>query len=121
MKTVLLLAFYPLLAAGPAFAAPLCVEVTGMTPQCFYVDPASCQREATRQGGRCAANPTELLTPAGGAPFCVVQSGNAVSCVYADRASCDAASKRVKGACIAAVPAPPPKPVIDPYILKRPY
>lgn len=109
------------LAAGQAVAAPFCVDMTGIPLQCLYADPALCQRDADRQGGRCAANPAEFLTPAGSAPFCVIESGNVASCTYPDLASCDAESRRRGGACIAAVPSPTPPAAVDPFALRRPY
>jgi hypothetical protein len=107
-------------AAMPARAAPFCVQLSGIPLQCIYADPAICQQEANRQGGRCAANPDEYKTPAGGSAFCVVQSGNVSSCIFSDRASCDNEADRIHGACIAATPVTPPK-AVDPYELKRPY
>jgi|SRR5437763_13320076 hypothetical protein len=116
-----------LLAAGSgAEASPFCVEVTGIPLQCMYADPASCQKEANRQGGICASNPAEFKTPAGGEQFCVVQSGTVVSCAYSNRATCNSESARVGGACIAATP-PPPSPTAsaplssDLFEVKRPY
>ena len=116
-----------LLAAGSgAEASPFCVEVTGSPLQCMYADPASCQKEANRQGGICASNPAEFKTPAGGEQFCVVQSGTVVSCAYSNRATCNSESARVGGACIAATP-PPPSPTAsaplssDLFEVKRPY
>ena len=53
-----------LLAAGSgAEASPFCVQVTGIPLQCMYADPASCQKEANRQGGICASNPAIVLLP----------------------------------------------------------
>jgi hypothetical protein len=108
---------------APALAAPFCVQYQQNTvpTQCIYTDPNSCQAEATRVGGRCAANPSEYLTPAGGQPFCVIQSGNVPDCIYTDRASCDEASRKIHAACVAAVPAAPPPHATDPFELKRPY
>jgi uncharacterized protein DUF3551 len=106
--------------ATPAAASPFCVQVTGLPLQCLYADPAICQREADRQGGRCTANPEEFKTPAGGLGFCVVQSGNVPNCIYPDLASCSAEAKRTKSACIAATPTTLPK-AVDPYEVKRPY
>lgn len=103
-----------------ARAAPFCLQMTGVPLQCLYFDPGACQREANRQGGRCAANPDEYKTPAGGDAFCVVQGGVAASCIYPDLGSCNVEANRVHGACIAATPATPPK-AVDPYEVKRPY
>jgi hypothetical protein len=113
-------------SASAAGASPYCVQVTGIPLQCLYVDPASCQKEAIRQGGICASNPAEFKTPVGGNQFCVVQSGNVVSCAYNNRGTCNTESARVGGACIAATP-PPPAPTAsaplsaDLFEVKRPY
>jgi hypothetical protein len=113
-------------SASSAGASPYCVQVTGIPLQCLYVDPASCQKEANRQGGICASNPAEFKTPIGGDQFCVVQSGTVVSCAYTNRATCNAESARVNGACIAATPAPPSPTASAPlssdlFEVKRPY
>ncbi len=112
--------------ASSAGASPFCVQVTGIPLQCLYVDPASCQREATRQGGICASNPAEFTTPVGGSQFCVVESGNVTSCAYGDRGTCTSEAIRRKGTCIAATP-PKPGPTaaaplsVDPFAVNRPY
>ena len=111
---------FGLALAAQAHASPFCVELTGFPLQCLYVDPASCQHEADRLGGICAANPAEFTTPVGGSAFCVVESGNVATCAYADRSTCSSDSRRKNGTCIAATPAQPPK-ATDPYEVKRPY
>jgi hypothetical protein len=108
------------ISAFRAEAAPLCVQVTGQPSRCLYVDPTQCRREAARQGGICAANPTEFpVTVSGSAPFCVVESNLAMSCVYADRRTCTEESVGRQGACVTALPRPHPP--VDPYEEKRPY
>lgn len=118
----LVLATLPM--SRPAQAAPFCVQVSGIPDQCLYVDPAQCQREATRQGGRCGLNPAESVTPLSPVPYCLVMAGNQVSCLYPDRSHCDADAVRQGGACVAAIPpaplAPAPAAGADPYALKRP-
>lgn len=109
-----------------AAASPYCVQVTGIPLQCLYADPASCQHEATRQGGICASNPAEFKTPVGASDFCVVESGNVVSCVYSNRATCLTEANRRHGACLAATPAPPSPTASAPlstdlFEVKRPY
>jgi hypothetical protein len=113
--------------ASSAGASPFCVQVTGIPLQCLYVDPASCQHEAIRQGGICASNPAEFKTPiSSGGQFCVVESGNVVSCAYGDRGTCTTDANRRNGACIAATP-PKPSPTasaplsVDPFAVNRPY
>jgi hypothetical protein len=115
-----------LVTASGVDASPFCVQVTGIPLQCLYADPASCQKEANRQGGICASNPAEFKTPVGGAGFCVVQSGTVVSCAYTNRGSCNAEAGRVNGACVAATPAPPSPTASAPlstdlFEVKRPY
>ena len=119
MKTMLPL-LIGLLAAGPAAAAPYCVQLTGFPLQCMYVDPGQCQHEAEKQGGVCSANPAEYTTPAGGMPYCTIESGNVPNCLFADRQSCSAEAKRKNATCVAATPAKPPV-ASDPYEIKRPY
>jgi len=119
-KTILIGILLAASLGTQAQAAPFCLEVTGLPLQCLYFDPGACQREAVRQGGRCAANPAEYKTPAGGDAFCVVQAGVAASCIYPDWGSCYDEANRIHGACIAATPATPPK-AADPYEVKRPY
>jgi hypothetical protein len=109
-----------MLAAGPAAAAPYCVQLTGLPLQCLYVDPGQCQHEADKQGGICAANPAEYTTPAGGMPYCTIESGNVANCVFADRQSCSNEARQKNGMCIAATPQRPST-AYDPYELKRPY
>lgn len=107
-----------------AMAAPFCVEMTGIPLQCLYVDPASCQLEANRNGGRCAVNPAEFVTPVTASQYCLLEAGNVVSCIYPDYADCAQDAQRRGGACTAAIPAAPPGPPLrpgaDPYEVKRP-
>lgn len=121
ISVLIVASFVPVASfVSQARAAPFCLQMTGVPLQCLYFDPGACQREANRQGGRCAANPDEYKTPAGGDAFCVVQGGVAASCIYPDLGSCNIEANRVHGACIAATPATPPK-AVDPYEVKRPY
>lgn len=114
-----------LLISAQAFAAPFCVDVTGIPQQCLYVDPSACQAEAQRQRGQCVANINEVHAPPRSQAFCLVQSGNVLSCIYPDREDCDRDSVRMKGACMPAIPGtsglPAPAPGTDPYAVKRPY
>lgn len=107
-----------------AEAAPFCMQLGGIPPQCLYADPSSCQREASRNGGRCAVNPAEFKAPVNALPYCLVESGGSASCVFSDYSSCQREVARRGGACIASTPVPPPGPVPapgeDPYELKRP-
>lgn len=113
-----------LLLAGPAAAAPFCVKVTGVPDQCLYVDPVSCQREASRLGGRCTTNAREMAAPVAALPYCLVQAGNAVSCVYPAHADCETDARRQGGTCVASKsppgPAPVQRPGQDPFAVTRP-
>lgn len=105
-----------LLAARAGDAAPLCLEVQGIPPQCVFADAPQCERDARRQGGRCILNPAESLPALGKGAYCAAESGF-LACVYADRASCAAGgSNRV---CVPALAKP--YPIIDPYDAARPY
>jgi len=122
MKTLPVLAMLLPLAGH---AAPFCIDMTGIALQCQYFDPALCQKDAARQGGKCSPNPEEFKTPASAQQFCLVQSGNLVMCHYPDRAGCELEANRRHGACIAAIPQPPqvpaPAPGTDLFEIKRPY
>lgn len=101
-------------AAGPALAAPFCIENQAMTPQCNYYDAAECQNDAARQGGVCSANPQQLTLQPGIGQFCLATSGGASFCIYPDRGSCMAEAARQHGACTAA-PNVAPGRSPDPY------
>ncbi len=124
LRTVLLGCGLATLGLSSAMAAPFCVQMTGIPLQCLYIDPALCQKEALRNGGRCAVNPAEFVTPVTASQYCLVEAANVVACIYPDRADCDAESRRRGGACVAATPVPPPGPAfapgVDPYELNRP-
>jgi hypothetical protein len=109
-----------------ALAAPFCVNVTGIPQQCLYADPANCQREAHRLGGRCTANPAELMTPVSAARYCLAQGGGVMSCVYPAYADCETDAGRLGGACIATPPPSSalagisPTPGVDLFAARRP-
>jgi hypothetical protein len=109
---------------SPAMAAPFCVQVTGVPPQCLYVDPTQCQQQANHAGGQCGVNPAEIKAPVSVFPYCLVSSGNVMTCVYPDRATCNTDATRQGGACLASTelpkPATTPIPGEDPYRLVRP-
>ena len=125
MKAKLFVAMLSLTPVFPALSAPFCVEQTGLPLQCYYVDPAQCQREAIRQNGRCSANPSEIKSPSNAQAFCLVQAGGLQSCIYPDVADCQSDAARHGGACLASIPAPPPAPNpapgTDMFAVKRPY
>jgi len=118
MKAVaLILAVGVLLATKGLLAAPLCLEIQGIAPQCLHVDPAQCEREARAQGGRCRLNPAVSMQAIGGSSYCAVESG-ILMCIYGDRASCVTAGGAHR-MCIPASLKAYPNP--DPYSLTRPY
>lgn len=70
-------------------AAPFCVSIQGVPPQCYYYDAAQCQRESFRLLGICTANPDEFVVLSGTAAYCVVNSNHYALCAYSDRATCE--------------------------------
>ncbi len=108
-----------LLLAAPAVAAPFCVEVQGLPPQCIYVDGAECQQRANQLGGICGANAKEVKTPPGPGSFCLAAGGRVVACNYADRQTCFEDAARQHTACIEATE--PPSVAVDPFAVRRPY
>jgi hypothetical protein len=101
-------------SAGPAFAAPFCIENQALPPQCNYFDAAQCQNDAARQGGVCSANPQQLTLQPGIGQFCVVTSYGTSACIYPDRGSCMAEAARQHAACTDAPNVAPAK-APDPY------
>ena len=84
-----------------AVASPYCLVLPNGTPQCIYVDGASCARDASRQNGSCQVNPAELRLPASRVgEFCLVMPNGASSCGYSDGNSCARDALRQKGACV---------------------
>ena len=87
------------LAAG---AAPFCLTSQTIPPQCIYYDAALCGRDASRQGGICSANPSEMRLVAGVGQYCMVTSGGAAVCQYSDVDTCFKDATRQGGTCMAA-------------------
>ncbi len=100
--------------AGPAIAAPFCIESQALPPQCNYYDASECQSDAARQGGVCSANAHALTLQPGIGQYCLATSYGASFCVYPDRATCMADAIRQHGACTAA-PNVAPGRSPDPY------
>ena len=90
-----------LIAPQGALAAPFCMEVLGIAPQCLYYDASQCRADSVKQGGSCIPNPSEPRTRsvAGSGKYCLVTSAGATSCAYLDIDSCDAVAVRQHGAC----------------------
>lgn len=89
-------------SAGPALAAPFCIQSQALPPQCNYYDAAECQSDAARQGGVCEANPQQLTLQPGVGQYCLVTSDGVSLCIYPDRGSCQADALRQHGACTTA-------------------
>ncbi len=100
--------------SGTAAAAPFCLQMQGMTPQCLYYDAASCQLEAQRQHGDCSINKSEVTIRGGSGQYCMITSGLVTVCHYQDRDSCVADARRQNGACTDA-PTPTPSRAPNPY------
>lgn len=90
-----------------ATAAPFCIQISGQTPQCLYVDPAECAAHAGQLGGACVPNKATLKTPPGPGQFCLVNSDRTMQCLYPDYASCAATAQGHQEACMAATLKPP--------------
>lgn len=104
-----------MLAWGPAFAAPFCVQTQAMPPECAYVDAVQCRKRASQLKGLCVANAAELVIPPGGTGrYCLVLSSRYAQCVYADRDSCERDAGPASGVCIEKTPSSVQE---DPYKL----
>jgi hypothetical protein len=90
-----------LIAPQGALAAPFCMSLLGMEPQCMYYDAAQCRTDSGKQGGSCVPNPAEPRTRsvAGSGKYCLVTSAGATMCSYLDYDSCDVAAGHQRGAC----------------------
>jgi hypothetical protein len=93
--------FVSALAAGPAFAAPFCVQTQSLPAECAYFDPSQCRVRAAQLSGFCVANPAELVIRSGEtSAYCLVLSNRSAECVYADRTSCESEAVSANGVCI---------------------
>jgi hypothetical protein len=83
-----------------AIAAPFCLVLPNGTPQCIYVDGASCAHDAGQQNGSCQINPAEMSLPASrvGA-YCLIMPSGETRCGYADGAVCSRDALLQKGVC----------------------
>jgi hypothetical protein len=100
MRCLLLLLPFLALWAPTAEAAPFCLQIAGVAPQCVFHDVSSCTRQALRMNAVCGINPKELMAPTVGQRFCQVENGPVFQCLYADRRSCEAVTARTGGICI---------------------
>lgn len=117
LRNSLVLAVVIIAALGvlprPAMAAPFCVQVTGMTPQCIYFDPTECRKYAASINALCKANPAELKILPGDQRYCLVTGNRAALCSYPDYQSCDKVAEREGDAVC--VDNGPPQTQQDPY------
>jgi hypothetical protein len=103
-----------LAASHAAKSAPFCFSTESVPPLCIYYDAYDCQKESSRQGGICTANPKELRLATGTGQYCVVTSSKTSFCAYLDRASCFKDAVRQHGACVVS-PQRAPSGAPDPY------
>ena len=83
-----------------ARAAPFCVAVTGLAPQCIYVDGNECQAQAARQNAACVPNPQDQSVPTSRVgDYCVILSAGGTRCGYADQNVCSRDALQQKGVC----------------------
>ena len=82
-----------------ALAAPFCMSLLGMSPQCIYYDAAECRKDLGKQGGSCVPNPEQPHAASGSGKYCLITSQGATVCSYLDIDSCDAVAVQQRGAC----------------------
>ena len=88
-----------LIAPQGALAAPFCMSILGIEPQCIYYDAAQCRADSVKQGGSCVPNPAQSHTASGSGKYCLMTSSGATVCAYLDIDSCDAVAVKQRGAC----------------------
>lgn len=86
---VLSLGIIASLLPGAVIAAPFCLTIQGIAPQCIYDDPASCKQRAAQLSGICTVNVDEVTSHTGAEKFCSVDATRIPQCIYADRTGCD--------------------------------
>ena len=83
-----------------SIAAPFCLVIPNGTPQCIYIDGASCASDASRQNGSCQVNPAEIRLPTNRVgEYCLIMPDGSSTCGYADGNVCARDALRQKGAC----------------------
>jgi hypothetical protein len=80
-------------------AAPFCLTILGMQPQCIYTDPNLCQREAAKQGGSCEPDAGPSFRTVGSARYCLSTAPGTGQCGYLTFEQCNEEARRQKGAC----------------------
>jgi hypothetical protein len=104
-----------LLWSGGAMAAPFCITSEALPPQCIYVDPTLCQRDAQHlRNAECTVNRNEVRVRPGIGHYCMVTADRVSFCNYQNYDSCQADANRHNAACTAA-PNPTPNRPPDPY------
>ena len=89
----------PLLWSGASLAAPYCLNVLGVPPQCIYVDPSLCQRDAGKQGGTCDPQAGPGFMAIGSGRYCLSTTPGVATCGYYNYEACNDEARRLKGAC----------------------
>jgi hypothetical protein len=81
-------------------AAPFCVTIRGVAPQCTYYDAGECRKQAGALQAVCTLNDNEPIMRIGTATYCVVDSSRSALCQYLDRSSCNEDAQRSGSVCI---------------------
>ncbi len=84
----------------PVNAAPFCVAIQGVPPECLYFDTNECKKRANELSGVCTVNPADFVLSKGDGRFCLVNSMRLSQCIYPDRATCDNAAGTANGICV---------------------
>ena len=72
-----------------AYAAPFCMTLQGIPPQCIYDDARDCKHRAGQLSGICTVNINEITSATGAEKFCSVDSTRTPQCLYVDRNGCE--------------------------------
>ena len=97
-----------LLSPIGALAAPFCLVIPNVAPQCMYYDGRECARDAQRQNGACDVNSKEVRVSASQiGQYCVVIAGGYSTCGYADGNVCAHDALQQNGVCTRSAGAPP--------------
>ncbi|HEY0185711.1 MAG TPA: hypothetical protein VGC09_23150 [Rhodopila sp.] len=100
IKFVTAVAMVFLVSSVDAMASPFCLVIPNGTPQCIYIDGASCAADANRQNGSCQVNPAEVRLPTSRVgEYCLITANGAANCGYADGNLCARDALQQKGAC----------------------
>lgn len=89
MRILLQLIVFTLLSSTLAIAAPFCVTVQGVPPDCIYDDTNACKLRAAQLSGVCTVNTHEITSHVGEEKFCSVDSTRVPQCMFVDRTACE--------------------------------